>query len=313
MIDCNYNGFFDGKSALVTGGAGFIGSHLTQHLATLGAHVRVLDDFSTGHAENLRGIDAECIEGSILHQSLLKGTCKDVDVVFHLAAFVSVPQSMLEPNACFEVNIQGTQNLINSVETAACARIVFASSAACYGSHPKLPSSEGDDVSLESPYAESKWQGEQLIAQMESTDGVSLRFFNVFGQRQDPNSQYAAVVSVFQDALRNNQTPIIFGDGSQTRDFTPVENIIHAMLLAGASLEPLRGEVLNVGTGVSLSLNELLGVMAHNELVQAIHKEPREGDVQHSQADITAITTALGYSPVVETKQALAQLVNPTQ
>nr|MBC8421697.1 NAD-dependent epimerase/dehydratase family protein [bacterium] len=163
----------------------------------------------------------------------------------------------------------------------------------------------------ESPYAESKWKGEQLIAQMESADGVSLRFFNVFGQRQDPNSQYAAVVSVFQDALRNNCTPIIFGDGNQTRDFTPVQNVVHAMLLAGACPRPLHGEVFNVGTGTSLSLNELLQAMAHDENVQAVHEEPRVGDVQHSQADITLITEVLGYSSIIETRQALADLVNP--
>lgn len=312
MMYCDYNGFFEGKSALVTGGAGFIGSHLTQHLVELGTHVRVLDNFSTGHARNVRGINATCTEGSILDQTILSEVCQDVDIVFHLAAFVSVPQSIIQPELCFKVNVEGTKNLIDTLSHLPCRRIVFASSAACYGSHPQLPSSENDEVSLESPYAESKWEGEQFIANMHGVDGVSLRFFNVFGQRQDPNSQYAAVVTAFQHAIENSQPPVIYGDGNQTRDFTPVENVVHANLLAASHPHALQGSVFNVGTGSSLSLLDLLRAMTGEHCVQVTHNEPRGGDVQHSRADITAIENVLGYSPVIEAKQALAELFNPT-
>ncbi len=313
MNYCDYNGFFEGKSVLVTGGAGFIGSHLTQHLAALGSRVRVLDDFSTGHNENIHGVDLTCFEGSILNHSLLATACEGIDIVFHLAAFVSVPESIQSPEKCFEINVQGTEGLIKEANLAQCKRIVFASSAACYGSHPNLPSSEGDDCSLESPYAQTKWEGEQLIAKMRSTDGVSLRFFNVFGQRQDPNSQYAAVVSAFWDAIQQDRSPIVYGDGSQTRDFTAVENVVHANLLAASHSSSLGGRVFNVGTGASLSVVELLDEMLDGKEIQITYLPSRKGDVQHSRADITAITNVLGYSPLIETRQALAELFSPTQ
>jgi UDP-glucose 4-epimerase len=226
---------------------------------------------------------------------------------------VSVPKSFELPEFCFETNVRGTEHVISVAQEHGCRRVIFASSAACYGSSPNLPSSEQDSVSLESPYAESKYQGEQRIADMQTCDGVSLRFFNVFGSRQDPHSQYAAVVSAFQDALEHHRSPIIYGDGSQTRDFTAVENIVHANLLAGAHQEPLRGAVFNVGTGKSMSLFTLLHAMAGEEEIRITYKDAREGDVLHSRADIAAISNTLGYSPILTTEKALRKLLSPRQ
>ena len=313
MNYCEYNGFFDGKTALVTGGAGFIGSHLTQHLGALGCHVRVLDDFSTGHATNIEGMGAECIEGSILDVGVLQHVTRGCQFIFHLAAFVSVPQSIQTPETCFNINVRGTECVIEAAEHAGCNRVIFASSAACYGSHPHLPSSEKDPVSLESPYAETKYAGEQLVASNKGMDGVSLRYFNVFGQRQDPSSQYAAVVCAFKESLEQNRLPVVFGDGSQTRDFTAVENVVHANLLAAFHPKPLRGVVLNVGTGTSMSLLALLDAMSGDDALAISYEPEREGDVQHSCADITAIVKTLAYSSVVSTTEALASLLNPTQ
>ncbi len=313
MDYCTYNGIFEGKTALVTGGAGFIGSHLTQHLASLRCNVRVLDDFSTGHASNLQNIETTCVEGSILDAEVLSQVVTGCDYVFHLAAFVSVPHSFETPKECFIINIQGTEEVLKAATHANCKRVVFSSSAACYGSNPKLPSCELDQVSLESPYAESKYAGEQLLAAMPTVDGVSLRYFNVFGNRQDPKSQYAAVVSAFKNALQQSYNPVIYGDGNQTRDFTAVENVVHANLLAASHAAPLRGAVFNVGTGSSISLHSLLRSMANDETVSASYQPERKGDVQHSCADITAISETLGYSTIVDTTHALQALLNPRQ
>jgi len=212
-----YDNFFEGKAVLVTGGAGFIGSHLTQHLALLGAQVRVLDNLSTGYRKNLDGIAVSLFEGSILDASVLHKAISGCSLVFHEAAFVSVPESFDDADSCFATNIKGTSNVMKAAERANCDRVMFASSAACYGSSPELPSSETDTVSAESPYAQSKVMGEQLMKDAQ-VDAVSLRYFNVFGERQDPASQYAAVVSSFARTIQDGGTPTIYGNGSQTRD-----------------------------------------------------------------------------------------------
>jgi UDP-glucose 4-epimerase len=305
-----YDNFFEGKAVLVTGGAGFIGSHLTQHLVRLGAQVRVLDNLSTGYRKNLDGIAVSLFEGSILDASVLHKAISGCSLVFHEAAFVSVPESFDDADSCFATNIKGTSNVMKSAERANCDRVMFASSAACYGSSPELPSSETDTVSAESPYAQSKVMGEQLMKDAQ-VDAVSLRYFNVFGERQDPASQYAAVVSSFARTIQDGGTPIIYGDGSQTRDFTPVENIVHANLLAASHPNPLRGEVFNVGTGSSTSLRELVRGMAGNE--EVTFEPARTGDVQDSRADIAKITGALSYETVVQTSDALRALVNRTR
>jgi UDP-glucose 4-epimerase len=309
----DYNGFFSGRTVLVTGGAGFIGSHLTQHLAGLNCRVRVLDDLSSGYKSNLEGIDAILIEGSILDESTLDRAMKDCSIVFHEAAMVSVPMSIEDPQFCNLVNVTGTKNVVESATNAGCGRIVFASSAACYGSNPTLPSSEGDQLSAESPYAQSKIAGEHLMEGATGIDTVSLRYFNVFGDRQDPTSQYAAVVSAFSDAIGQHQTPVIFGDGSQTRDFTHVSNVVHANLLAAAHDKPMRGCVFNVGTGNTVSVLKLLQLMQHEDEPDVHFHPTRQGDVQHSCANIDSIQKELGYHPIVETADAIMSLLNPRQ
>lgn len=313
MVYCNYNGYFEDRTVLVTGGAGFIGSHLTQHLAALNCRVRVLDDFSSGNKTNLEGIDASVIEGSILDIHALSHAIGECCIVFHLGAQVSVPQSFVEPEKCFEINVQGTANVIEQAAQKGCSRVVFASSAACYGVNPSIPSSETDDVHAESPYARSKLDGERLVASAVGVDGVSLRYFNVFGPRQNPNSQYAAVVTAFSKAIRQGTAPTIFGDGKQTRDFTHVDNIVHANLLAASHPKELCGSVYNVGTGKQMSLLDLLSIMSQNREPEAVFLDTRKGDVLHSCADISAISGAIGYKPVANTIDKLVELVNPKQ
>ena len=307
----DYNGFFAGRTVLVTGGAGFIGSHLTQHLAGLNCHVRVLDDFSSGYKTNLDTIEATVVEGSILDQDALDRSIEDCSIVFHEAAMVSVPLSVEEPEFCDLVNVKGTNNVIEAAIRAGSERIVFASSAACYGSNPTLPSSETDPLSNESPYAQSKRDGEQLMVNANGIDTVSLRYFNVFGDRQDSTSQYAAVVSAFTDAVWHNRTPVIFGDGSQTRDFTHVSNVIHANLLAAAHDKPLCGSIFNVGTGSTTSVLQLLQLLQNQDEPEVQFQPTRQGDVHHSCANIESIQQVLGYRPIVETWCAIASLVSP--
>ena len=311
MDSKNYSNFFEDRTVLVTGGAGFIGSHLTQHLVQLGAKVRVLDDFSSGHLENLNGLDVTICNGSILDTKAIGEAVDGCSLVFHEAAFVSVPESFENPDKCFEVNIKGTSNVLKMAKSASCQRVIFAASAACYGSNPQLPSVETDKISAESPYAQSKVMGEQLMRDA-NLDTVSLRYFNVFGNRQDPHSQYAAVVSAFASAILSNRKPIIFGDGKQSRDFTNVHNIVHANLLAASHPAPLRGDIFNVGTGKMLSLLELIDAMFDGNPKQINFQPERLGDVLNSCASIGKITSVLGYETVVHTAESLRLLVNPT-
>ena len=309
----DYNGFFAGRTVLVTGGAGFIGSHLTQHLAELNCQVRVLDDFSSGYKTNLDTIEATVVEGSILDRAALDRSMEDCSIIFHGAAMVSVPLSVEDPEFCDLVNVTGTKNVIDAAIRAGSERIVFASSAACYGSNPTLPSSETDPLSAESPYARSKREGEQLMESASGIDTVSLRYFNIFGTRQDPTSQYAAVVTAFTDAIGQQRTPVIYGDGSQTRDFTHVSNVVHANLLAAAHDELLHGSVFNVGTGSATSVLQLLQLLQDRAEPEFLLQPTRQGDVQHSCANITSIQQVLGYHPIVETADAIVSLLNPRQ
>jgi len=311
MYSKDYDNFFDDRAVLVTGGAGFIGSHLTQHLVQLGAKVRVLDDFSSGHRTNLDGLDVSVVTGSVLDTNAITEAVEGCSHVFHEAAFISVPESFENPDKCFEINIKGTSNVLKIAKKECCQRVIFAASAACYGSSPQLPSLETDTISAESPYAQSKVMGEQLMRDA-NLDTVSLRYFNVFGTRQDPHSQYAAVVSAFVNAISSNQKPKIFGDGKQSRDFTNVSNVVHANLLAAAHPSPLCGEVFNVGTGKMLSLLDLVDAMFDGKPKQLDFQTKRTGDVLNSCASIDKITSVLGYETVVNTAESLRLLVNPT-
>jgi len=309
--------FFGGRSILVTGGAGFIGSHLVEHFRAAGAMVRVLDDLSTGHREHLPG-DVEFIEGSILDEDLLATAVRGCDCVFHLAACVSVPQSVQDPDGCMRVNVTGTQRVLDAACAAGVRRILCAASAAAYGADPSLPSRESDPVDCWSPYAASKVACEALLqayARCYPVSTVSLRFFNIFGPRQDPSSAYAAVISAFADALQNGRSPRIFGDGTQTRDFTYVDNVVSACALAASSPRALAGDVINIGCGERIPLLRVLEAMTHawfgdpDADASPIFEPRRSGDVPHSQADITRARDVLGYTPVVTFDEGIRRLV----
>jgi UDP-glucose 4-epimerase len=308
-----YNNFFQDRLLLITGGAGFIGSSLASTLVSLGAKVRILDDFSSGNKSNVKHLNAEVFEGSILDEVILKKSVLGCDCVFHHAAMVSVPESVENPNRCFEINTRGTKLVLQHAEEAKVRRVMFAASSAAYGSNMSLPSNETMTTGPESPYAESKVAGEEAIqncANNSDTDTVSLRYFNIFGPKQDPRSQYAAVVAAFMEALLTQQNPKIYGDGSQTRDFTFIDDVVHANLLAASNDSSLGGDVFNIGTGFSHSLLELLESMTRTLKVQPTvdYYPTRKGDILHSRADISKAADTFGYKPVVSFDEGIARL-----
>jgi len=303
-----------GAAILITGGAGFIGSHLARRLVELGAAVRVIDDLSTGRAENLPLQSVELIEASILDVPALHRAMDGCRLLFHEAAMVSVPRSVREPLKCAEINITGTERLLEAARDAGVRRVVFASSAAVYGDEPKLPSHEDDPIVCCSPYAASKAAGEALMTAFSRCYGlstVSLRYFNIFGPRQDPNSPYAAAIAAFVEALTGGRRLTIFGDGRQTRDFTPVANVVWANLLAAVCEDELRGEVLNIGTGRPINLLEVLAEMGRQLGVKPSPRRapPRAGDVRDSTADITRARAVIGYEPQIDFPTGLAELL----
>jgi len=292
-----------GETVLITGGAGFIGSHLAHALLDAGADVRVLDDLSGGDRENVPA-GSTFIHGDLLDEALLGESVAGCTLIFHTAAMVSVPQSVAEPDRCVAINLTGTQRLIEHARGAGVRRIIFASSAAVYGDEPTLPSTEDDRIDPRSPYAATKISGEHLLRAASSCfdiSTVSLRYFNIFGPRQNPHSPYAAAIAAFADALTNNRPPTIYGDGRQTRDFTPVANVVRANLLAATTPAVLRGEAFNIGTGDAVTLLEVIDVMKRviGTTVDPVFEDARAGDVRHSCADITAAREAFGYEPIV--------------
>lgn len=314
LIEFEYGQTFDGASVLVTGGAGFIGSHIVRRLLQLGARARVVDDLSTGKADNVPP-DVDFRHGSILDRDLMRDAIAGVDYVFHEAAMVSVPLSVEQPGACFRTNIEGTEVVLELAADAGVRRLVLASSAAVYGDEPELPSRESDPMCCCSPYAASKAAGEVLLqafGRCTALSTVSLRYFNIFGPRQRPDSPYAAAISIFADRLKSGASPTIFGDGSQTRDFTFVDNVVHANLLAAAYDGVPRGEVFNVGTGRRVSLLE---VLEHMGTALGVRPNPgfaatRAGDVPHSSADVTRATEVLGYEPIVDFEAGIAETLS---
>jgi UDP-glucose 4-epimerase len=299
-----YGGAFAGRRVLITGGAGFIGSHLGAKLAELGAHVVVLDDLSGGHESNLAP-GTRLVKASILDDDALEDATAGCAYVFHQAAMVSVPQSVEQPERCIAINVDGTRRVLEAAKRAGVARVMFAASAAAYGNTPSLPSKESDPPDCWSPYAASKVAGELLLqtwARCFGLSTISLRYFNIFGPRQDPKSPYAAVISAFADALAEGRTPRIMGDGEQTRDFTPVANVVHANLLAASCMKPLAGEVVNIGCATRIRLLDVLARMGEVLGVDATPSfaPPRAGDVRHSSADITRAKDLLGYAPVMD-------------
>ena len=300
------------RQILVSGGAGFIGSHLVRALLARGESVRVLDDLSSGSEANLTGLDVELVVGDIRDPSAVMQATQGVEAVYHLAAFVSVPASMEDPAACYETNIMGSLNVLQAAAQAGARRVVLASSAAVYGERDDIVS-EGDRPAPLSPYAASKLSMEHLAQMFTRAYGlatVCLRFFNVFGPRQSPDSPYAAAIPrITQDLIDKNQATIL-GDGGQTRDFVYIEDVVQGIIKA-SEVEGVRGEVFNLAGGKSISIHGLVDIL-HRFFPEA--KEPeygpaREGDIRFSQADITKATEALGYRPEVTVEEGLQRTV----
>lgn len=313
--------FFDGGRALVTGGAGFIGSHLTEALIDLGTSVTVIDDLSGGDVGNFdtykdrAGDKLTFVEGSILDAELLKKLVDGCDYVFHQAALGSVPRSVELPVLYNEVNTTGTLNLLEAARAGGVKRVMFAASSSAYGDSETLPKIETMPVKAKSPYAANKVACEALMRAYAGSYGLDtacLRYFNIFGPRQNANSAYAAVIAAFASSLIAGEHPVIFGDGEQSRDFTFVDNAVHANLLAARCDKKIGGEVLNVAVGQRVSVNELAAMMAklmgRPELTPE-HREERAGDVKHSLADLALTRETIGYEPVVGFEQGLEPTV----
>jgi nucleoside-diphosphate-sugar epimerase len=289
---------------LVTGGAGFIGSHLAEALTRLDAAVVVLDDLSGGSRENLASFAVEFVEGSILDRETIARCVRGCSYVFHQAALGSVPRSVEQPRLYNDVNTLGTLNVLEAAREAKVRRVMFAASSSAYGDNG-VPWVESMPVLPRSPYAATKVAGEALLrayAASYGLDTASLRYFNIFGPRQNANSAYAAVIAAFARAYIGGTRPIIYGDGEQSRDFTFVHNAVHANLLAARSEKPIGGEVINVGTSGRISVNELAARMAAalgREDLRPIHELERAGDLKHSFADLDRARSVLGYEPIV--------------
>jgi nucleoside-diphosphate-sugar epimerase len=295
---------------LVTGGAGFIGSHLTEALVRRGHKVRVADNLSTGNRGNLSHIPGvEFFEGDLADMTFATRAAAGMEYVLHQAAIPSVPRSVKDPIASNRANIDATLNVLVAARDAGVKRLVFAGSSSEYGDTPTLPKREDMPSSPLSPYALQKVTGTeycQMFTRLYGFETVVIRYFNVFGPRQDPGSPYSGVISLFATALIDGLQPTIYGDGEQTRDFTYVANVVDGVLRA-CTAPNAQGEAINVACGTRISLNELLRVM--NTVIgtdlRPIYKEARAGDVKDSQADITKARTLLGYSPLVGLEEGL--------
>jgi len=285
--------FYEGKNVLVTGGCGFIGSHLAEKLVEFGAHVTILDDLSGGFEKNIKNIkdDVTFLNETITNSSACLQATKNKDIIFHLAALVSVPESVENPDLCHAINVDGTVNLLEAARLNGVERFVFSSSAAVYGATEKVCLETMPCQPL-SPYGFSKYIGEQYCKQYAINYGlntVTMRYFNVYGPRQNPNGAYAAVCAIFDKQMSENIPITIYGDGKQTRDFVHVCNVVEANLLLGMqNKEVMNGQVFNVATGKTVSLLELVDQLkeSHPDYSQEIRFEPaRVGDIKHSSAD----------------------------
>jgi nucleoside-diphosphate-sugar epimerase len=303
---------------LVTGGAGFIGSHLVEHLVAAGEEVVVLDDLSAGRRENLAAVWGKIrfLEGSVTHRDTCRRVMEGVDCVLHQAAATSVQRSVEEPLAVHDVNTTGTLHILLAARDAGVRRVVLAGSTSAYGDSAKLPNCEDHVTRPLSPYAAAKLAAEAYCQAWGATYGletVVLRYFNIFGPRQDPNSQYAAVVPKFITAALRAQPPVIYGDGRQTRDFVYVANVVHANILASrAPGVRASGQVFNVGSGQSVSVNELwtrIAALADVNLAP-IYAAGRPGEVRESLATIRKAQELIGYDPVVDFEEGLRRTVD---
>ncbi len=315
---------YEGRPVCVTGGAGFIGGHLIDALLSVGARIAVIDDLSNSTLDHLAGlIELEperirFVHGSILDDDAVADALEGARTVFHLAALGSVPRSVEEPQRSWSVNATGTVRVLEGVRKIwptprAGDRVVFAASSSAYGNDPSLPKVETQPNRPMSPYAASKLAAEAALAAWAHSYGIStvgLRYFNIFGPRQPADSAYAAVIAAFARRLLSGQSPVIFGDGTQSRDFTSVTNAVLATLLAGAADRPLKGEIMNIGTGQRTTLVELARIMA--ERCGVAHLQPefapwRAGDVPHSLADFSKATELIGYRPIASLQDGLEE------
>jgi UDP-glucose 4-epimerase len=305
------------EMVLVTGGAGFIGSHLVEALISEGFRVRVVDNLATGHRANLAHLDDrfDWIEGSVADFSVCQAAAEGADYVFHQAAIPSVPLSVREPLSSHESGPTATINMLEAARLAGVRRFMFAASSSAYGDTEELPKHEEILPQPLSPYAAGKLAGEHYVkvyAQTMGLDGVSLRYFNIFGPRQDPSSPYSGVISIFIEKMSQGQRPTIFGDGTQTRDFTYVANAIAANLAAMRHPQPLGGQVFNVGIGQRIQLLDLIACL---NTIFATDLEPnfqpeRAGDVRDSLANLDKIRRVLGYQPTISFEEGLRRTVD---
>ncbi len=298
------------KHILITGGAGFIGSHLARHFAEQ-AEVTVLDDLRSGHAGNLEGVRCRFLPGSILDAAALKQAIAGAEEIYHLAAMISVPESVAKPAECAELNTEGTRRVLEAALTAGARKVVLASSAAIYGDNPTVPKVESMLPEPKSPYAETKLAGEKLLEQYRVTHGLgttSLRFFNVFGPRQDPRSAYAAAVPIFIAKALCDDPISIHGDGGQTRDFVHVTDIVAALAYAGGSKD--MSATYNVGYGRSQSIlalaQEIIQLTGSKSKIE--HLPPRAGDIRHSVASTERLLSA-GWKPQSSVSVGLAETI----
>ena len=290
---------------LVTGGAGFIGSHISTRLIELGHSVRILDNFSTGKWENLTHLDGkiDVLEGDLTLPEDCAKACADIDFVFHEGAIPSVPKSVEFPQASHDANINGTYNILTAAKDAGCRRLIYAASSSAYGDTVESPKHEGIRPVPLSPYAVQKLTGEiycKAFTNCYGLDTLSIRYFNVFGPRQDPKSQYAAAIPAFVTSILTDQPPTVYGDGEQTRDFSYVDNVVHANVLA-MEADKTNGVTINVACGDKVSVNQVIARI--NELlgknIQPQYVPSRPGDVKHSLADIRLAKEVIGYEPQI--------------
>jgi nucleoside-diphosphate-sugar epimerase len=298
--------------ALVTGGAGFIGSHLAAALVERGARVRIIDDLSTGHRENVAEIggDVDFVQASLTDSKAVSRALQDVELVFHEAAIPSVPRSVSKPTETHEASVNATFSLLLAARDQKVRRLVYAASSSAYGDQPELPKSEHMKPDPLSPYAVAKLVGEyycRVFTRVYGLETVSLRYFNVFGPRQDPGSQYSGVISRFIAALKNREQPVIYGDGEQSRDFTFISNVVDANLRAVESTSAV-GHVINIANGERVTINEILEKLKKltgRMDVQAEYAPPRTGDVRDSLADLALARSLLGYHPKIGLEEGL--------
>lgn len=300
---------------LITGGAGFIGSHLVERSVREGASVRVVDNFSTGKPENLAPFldRIEFIEGDIAEAAICAKACLGVDVVLHQAALPSVPKSVADPMTTHQANVNGTFNMLLAARDAGVRRFIYAASSSAYGETPTLPKVESMPTQTLSPYAVQKLAGEHycsVFARCYGLQTLVMRYFNVFGPRQDPTSQYAAAIPAFITAILNDRPPTVYGDGEQTRDFTFIENVVRANL-AAAQAPKVDGEVINIACGEHVTVNAICSEINRllGKSVKANYVPPRAGDIKHSWADISLANRLIGYRPVVPFSEGLRKTI----